>query len=109
MAVNDTGSTTRCADKTFNVLGNDYDPDGNTPLVLIDASYNRMLGSFTYDSAGTIGFYPYGDGTGPAAIVYTIRDSLGATASATLTVSVTAGANCGTLQAPPAGPDDGGN
>jgi YD repeat-containing protein len=85
---NDTGTQKACTLKTYDVLANDSDPDGHTPLTLIGSSHpaftigNNMI---QVDSTN-IG--------SEAFTTYTVRDTGGATATATLTVYLTAG-NCG--------------
>lgn len=87
VAVNDTGTVHQCDSGIFNVLTNDYDPDGNTPLSLVSVSYDNVYGAASiyqnqiqFDSLG---------GKGTAVVYYTMQDSLGATASATLTITIT--------------------
>lgn len=94
-AVDDSGSMTRCAEKTFAVLSNDSDPDGNLPLALVGVSYGGTRGSASISGTGIL-FTPSGV-TGTAAVGYVMRDSLGATDSATLTISITNG-DCGPIE-----------
>lgn len=77
----------KCTSKTFNVLANDYDPDGNTPLSLVSVSYGGSLGSASV-SGSNVYFEAYGS-TGTAVVTYTVSDSLGATANGTLTITIT--------------------
>lgn len=92
VAVADTGSTTKCQAASFAVLANDYDPDGNTPLTLTGVSSNGLRGDASV-SGGNVYFAPNGT-SGTANVTYTVADSLGATASAVLTIAITNGA-CG--------------
>jgi len=98
--VNDSGVQGRCTTQYYNVVANDTDPDGNYPLTLV--SVTGM--GFVVASATTIEFTSLSYGrTG----TYTVRDSLGATATATLTVTL-AGGTCtpgGPLQAPTQEPE----
>jgi hypothetical protein len=87
VAVANSGSMPKCTSKTFAVLANDYDPDGNTPLSLVGVSYGGMLGSASV-SGSNVYFEAY-DSTGNAAVTYTVADSLGATANGTLTITIT--------------------
>jgi YD repeat-containing protein len=92
VAVNDGGSMGWCAGASFNVLANDSDPDGNVPLALVSVSGGGTKG--TPSISGTqVWFEPSGV-TGTATVTYTMRDSLGATASATLTITIVDG-SCG--------------
>jgi hypothetical protein len=104
VAVADTGGMTKCAAKTFAVLSNDYDPDGNTPLALVSVSGGGLRGTPSIQGTSIL-FTPEGI-TGTAVVNYTMRDSLGATASSTLTISITSG-TCGN-QAPVTRLDPGG-
>ena len=89
--VNDTGSQGRCTVRFYNVVANDTDPDGHYPLTLVSVT---GIG-FAVESATTLAFSSLNFGrTG----TYTVRDSLGASATATLTVTV-AGGTC-TVQEP---------
>ena len=89
VAVNDSGSMTRCLDKTFAVLANDSDPDGNLPLALVSVSGASVRGTPSISGTG-IQFTP-NDVNGTATVTYVMRDSLGATDSATLTIAITDG------------------
>ena len=87
---------TRCASKTFAVLANDSDPDGNLPLALVSVSYTGPRGTASV-SGNNVQFDPV-DITGSAVVTYTMRDSLGATDTATLSITITNGTNCGPIQ-----------
>jgi hypothetical protein len=87
VAVANSGSMAKCTSKTFAVLANDYDPDGNTPLSLVGVSYGGLLGTASV-SGSNVHFEAY-DSTGTAAVTYTVADSLGATANGTLTITIT--------------------
>ena len=99
VAVDDSGSMTWCAGASFNVLANDSDPDGNVPLALVSVSGGGTRGTPSI-VGGQVWFEPSGV-TGTATVNYTMRDSLGATDSAVLTISIVNG-SCGPpgLQAP---------
>jgi YD repeat-containing protein len=95
VAVDDSGSMDNCADALFAVLANDSDPDGNLPLALVSVSGGGTRG--TASISGTqIVFTPSGV-TGTATVTYVMRDSLGATAGATLTIAIADG-GCGSQQ-----------
>jgi hypothetical protein len=76
----------KCVPASFQVLWNDHDPDGHTPLSLVSVSYGGVQGEALV-SGNSVYFSPYGV-TGAAIVSYTIRDSLGATASATITLDI---------------------
>jgi YD repeat-containing protein len=91
VAVNDTGAVTKCDHlAVLCPLANDYDPGANTPLVLLSASYSGSLGT-AVASNPQLRFLPNPSGTGTAVITCTMRDSLGATASATLILNFVQG------------------
>jgi len=89
VAVNDAGGMTKCVPQSFAVLANDSDPDNNLPLALVSVSYGGTRGTPSIQGTGVV-FTPSGL-TGTANVSYVMRDSLGATASATLTISITDG------------------
>ena len=95
VAVNDAGGMNRCTAAQFAVLSNDFDPDGNTPLALVGVSGGGTKGTPSI-SGSSILFTPNGT-NGTASIFYTMRDALGATASATLSITITNG-SCGPPQ-----------
>lgn len=77
-----------CTIRTHDVLTNDSDPDGHTPLTLIGSTHPSFVAgssAITVDSS-TIGSGEF--------TTYTVRDTAGATATATLTVTLSGG-NCG--------------
>jgi YD repeat-containing protein len=83
--VNDSGSQKWCATRYYDVLLNDTDPDGDTPLTLVSSSHplfgvsgNQIVVDGTQISSG--------DST-----IYTVRDTRNGTATATLTVTLTTG------------------
>jgi hypothetical protein len=89
VAVADSGSTNKCTAASFNVLANDYDPDGNAPLTLASVTYSAPAGEASV-SGNAVYFAPSGV-TGTARIDYVVRDTLGATAGGTLTLSIVSG------------------
>ena len=103
VAVNDSGSMTRCVAKTFAVLANDSDPDGNLPLELVSVSGTSARG--TPSISGTSILFEPNDITGTASVTYVMRDSLGATDSAVLTITITNG-TCGPLELDPGTPPE---
>jgi hypothetical protein len=85
-AVNDSGSMRRCANSSFNVLANDSDADGDTPLAVVSVTGN----GFSVGSSTTVAVDSTGLSSG-AYGVYTVQDTRGATATATLTVTISGG------------------
>lgn len=83
----DTGSMGTCAKKVFNVLANDTDPEGNTPLVIVSASTDGSYGTVTLSGSTSVRFSAFGS-TGVAQVSYVVRDSLGATATGQLNVTI---------------------
>lgn len=91
VAVADSGQMSSCLFQAeFHPLDNDYDPDANTPLSLVSASYSGALGT-VLDNNPKIVFRLNGSGTGVAAISYTVQDPLGATATGTLSINLVEG------------------
>ena len=87
VANTDYGSMQVCSFKTFDVSGNDTDPDGDLPLSVIAVS-----GPLSPTIAGTTSVsVTSGGGTGGNSITYTIQDSRGATANGILSVNVSGG------------------
>ena len=84
--VNDSGAQGRCTTATYNVVQNDTDPDGDYPLEVTQVSG----AGFSVFSTTTLQFTS-GSPTGAKVGTYTVRDSRGATANATLTVNVSGG------------------
>jgi subtilisin len=86
VAVGDSATTAQDTPVTVNVLANDSDPDGDTLSVL-------SVGAPSHGSAGTNGttvtYTPAAGYSGSDLFAYTIQDTYGATASATVSVTVT--------------------
>jgi len=91
VAVDDSAAIRAC-DRlaTFLPLANDRDPDGDSPLVLVEVAYSGALGNAIADGPRIL-FVPTGLGTGTASIAYRIADSEGASATGTFTLSVAPG------------------
>jgi hypothetical protein len=85
--VNDSGTQEPCSTKDYEVTANDTDPQGDYPLVVLSVTNPN---NFWVSGPGTIAVDSSGLGGGGSA-TYTVRDSRGLTATATLTVSVWAG------------------
>lgn len=76
-----------CQGKTVNVLANDTDPEGNLPLALVSISNPDDMGTATMVGTTSIRFQAFG-GTGPTGVIYTVRDSLGATSTGYLDIVI---------------------
>lgn len=88
-AVDDYAATTAGTPVTIAVLSNDSDPDtgsGDT-LTLISATQGAH-GTVSMTAGNTVTYTPTGDYGGPDSFTYRIRDSHGATATATVHISV---------------------
>jgi hypothetical protein len=83
-AVADTGTGHRCQASDFNVTANDIDANGNYPLKVVSLTGDA---GFSILSANTI-HYVNGGQVGTFVTTYTVQNSAGATATATLTVEV---------------------
>lgn len=101
-------SVPKCAVRNKDVTFNDSDPEGNVPLVVLSViNSNPALGAPSVLSASTVR-YEAGASPGSDVVTYTVRDSLGATSTGTLNITVTnSGTNCGNTQ-PPQRPTSGG-
>lgn len=98
IALNDTGSTMQVP-YPIDVLANDSDPDGGSiTLVAVTPPSPGGAGS-TAVSGGRVIYTPSSSFTGTATFGYTVRDSGGATDTATVTVTVSA---CPALPSMPA-------
>jgi hypothetical protein len=96
-ATNNGGSQPKCSTGLYDVVSDDSDADGDTPLALVSVSGS----GFFVVSATEIQFNSTSS-TGHKIGTYVVRDARGATASATLDVNV-AGGVCGpqSAQLPP--------
>jgi YD repeat-containing protein len=90
--VADALSVARCSTGSRNVTANDNDPEGNTPLVLLDVSPGTR-GNASVLNSTTVQYESF-DTTGSDPLTYTVRDSLGASSTGTLNVTVTSGGTC---------------
>ena len=88
VATNDTAITAEDTPVTIAVLGNDTDVDGDT--LLVTAASTPPHGSAAINPDGTITYTPVADYNGADGFTYTISDGHGGTASAPVTVTVTA-------------------
>jgi hypothetical protein len=84
VAVDDTGTGQRCQARDFNVTANDSDSNGHYPLTVISVSGDF---GFSIISPSTIE-YSNGGQVGTFVTTYTVQNSVGQTATATLTVDV---------------------
>jgi hypothetical protein len=85
-AVNDSKTVRRCSTTFVDVLANDSDPDGDTPLTLVAVTGD----GFSVHSATEIEVVSDGLSSGASA-TYSVKDSRGATATATLSITISGG------------------
>ncbi len=97
LAQNDTATTSAGKSVTINVLANDSDPDGDALTVTI--LQQPQHGSAEVNGT-TIIYTPNGGYTGPDTLAYTVTDSKGATANATVTITVQAAVDGATIYLP---------
>jgi len=83
------GSMQVCKTKNVVVTSNDTDPEGNLPLAVTAASGNGSMDAVVVNGT-TIQIISSSD-TGSQSANYTVRDSLGASSSGTVTVNVSGG------------------
>lgn len=95
--VNDTGTQSTCSTNDYDVVANDTDPGGNYPLSLVSVAGS---GGFSVVSSTDVEFTSTLS-TGSKVATYTVQNSKGVQATATLTVTVTSGGIC---NAPPPAP-----
>lgn len=84
VAVGDSTSFICSQTKTLNILANDYDPDGNTPLSLVSVS-----GSLWVNIANSTSILMSSSSPGSFYVSYVVQDALGATATGSVNVTVT--------------------
>jgi CshA-type fibril repeat protein len=86
IASNDSATTAEDTPVTINVLANDSDPDGD-PLMVTTATATN--GAVVINPDNSLSFTPDANFSGTATISYTVRDSDGTLATASVTVTVT--------------------
>jgi YD repeat-containing protein len=92
----DTLTVLRCEIGAVNVLANDTDPEGNYPLSLVSVS-DGGSGVVWISDSQTISYQS--TQVGSDTVTYVVQDSLGATASGTLNVSIaSATQQCGIIE-----------
>ncbi|MFD0916458.1 Ig-like domain-containing protein, partial [Pseudahrensia aquimaris] len=99
-AVNDERETDFDTPITIDVLGNDNDPEGDTFEVSDFDATSANGGTITENADGTLTYTPAAGFEGTDTFEYTITDSMGATDTATVTVTV------GESELPPVAEDD---
>jgi len=89
------GATVKvCESIIKNVVANDTDPEGNYPLSLVSVTVlDTAKGSAFVSGTTNVYFTAYG-ATGSARVDYVVKDSLGATATGRLNVTITSGSGC---------------
>ncbi|HEY0992233.1 MAG TPA: Ig-like domain-containing protein, partial [Kofleriaceae bacterium] len=85
IAVDDDLTTPEDADGGVYLVGNDIDPDGETPTVV---SYDQPEHGTVSVVAGFASYHPDHDYNGPDAFNYTIADAAGTTSTATVHITV---------------------
>ncbi|HEX8225553.1 MAG TPA: Calx-beta domain-containing protein [Allosphingosinicella sp.] len=103
-ATNNRFSQQKCTSHAYDVVSDDSDQDGDTPLSLVAVS---PTGTGFFRQSPTEILFNSTSAVGDKSVTYTIRDARGAEASATLTVNVsggTCGGGGGGIQAPPPPP-----
>ena len=90
--VSDALSVGICMAAIRNVVANDSDPGGSYPLTVIAVTSSPKGQAYVAD-ASNIGFSAYGV-TGSTQVTYTVRNSLGLTATGVLAVTITNGQGC---------------
>lgn len=92
IANTDTGTVGRCMTVTLNVVANDTDPDGNTPLSIVSVG-TPSRGTATVIGTTSVRYHSSG-AVGADSFSYVVQDSLGATAFGTIQINVTSGTGC---------------
>lgn len=90
VANTDTLSVQTCHTGSKNVIANDTDPEGNTPLTLIEAT-NPLTHGYASVLNGTTVQFEANDFPGTETVTYVVMDSKGVMGSGTLSVQVTSG------------------
>jgi hypothetical protein len=90
VTVADTLPVNKCGSGSVDVVFNDSDPDGNVPLSLVSASnVNTAKGTGYASSATSVTYEADQSGaTGSDTINYVVQDSLGATSTGTVAVTI---------------------
>lgn len=101
--VADALTVNKCGIGDVNVIANDSDPEGNVPLVVTGASNaNPAKGTAYAVSASTVRYEADpGGATGSDSVTYTVRDSLGATSTGTVNITIRTTGACSLTAAPP--------
>lgn len=79
----------KCSMATIMVLANDSDPEGNTPLYVLGVTQGTK-GTVSVRGGTYLRYIPNGQ-TGTDLLTYTVRDSLGASSTGTVAVTVEIG------------------
>lgn len=83
-----------CGEVIKNVVANDTDPEGNYPLTLVSATVLDTAKGNAFVSGTTDVYFTAFGATGSARVDYVVKDSLGATATGRLNVTITSGSGC---------------
>jgi hypothetical protein len=91
----DSGSGTVCtAGPTINVVANDTDPEGNYPLVVVSVISGDPSMDVSVSGSTSVHAHNGSGVTGTMDATYTVRDSLNATSTGTLSVTWTDNGSC---------------
>ncbi|WP_010325014.1 Ig-like domain-containing protein [Marinobacterium stanieri] len=85
VAVNDSASTEFETAVTFSVLGNDHDPEGGSLSI---TAADAATGNVRINADGTLTFTPANGFSGQTSLSYTVQDPEGASATATVIITV---------------------
>lgn len=92
-AVTDTRNVQRCTITRIDVLDNDSDPEGNYPLTVTSVTGAAIGGAWVHN--GTSVYYQSTITPGSETLTYYVQDSLGASSSGTVQITVAGGLiNC---------------
>jgi hypothetical protein len=83
----DSASVAKCATVTKNVVANDTDPGGLTPLTLVSAQVVSGGGDVVVASSTSVQFYAPAS-PGSASVSYVVQNTGGATATGTLSITI---------------------
>jgi hypothetical protein len=89
----DSASVGNCGIVDVGVIANDTDPGGHYPLTLTGVS-GATKGAASVVNSSTVEYESYGV-TGTTTFSYTMQNSIGQTATGSITITITSSGNCG--------------